>query len=104
MIKKSAILGLVLLVVGGAVFVWVRNERSKDRENIASCKLKYGSEADEYLRQYNEWLQLPPDERLGSPLACCSCLLMSGWVRLLRWTGIVRPRRRPNWRPSSTAG
>jgi len=69
MIKKSAILGLVLLVVGGAVFVWVRNERSKDRENIASCKLKYGSEADEYLRQYNEWLQLPPDERLGSPLA-----------------------------------
>ncbi len=68
MLKKCAILGLVLLLVGGTVLGWVLTERRKERQRAASCKLKYGSAPDEYLRRYNEWLELSPEERLASPL------------------------------------
>jgi molecular chaperone GrpE (heat shock protein) len=67
-LKKSAILGLVLLLVGGTVLGWVLTERRKERQRAATCKLKYGSAPDEYLRRYNEWLELSPEERLASPL------------------------------------
>jgi len=67
-LKKSAILGLVLLLVGGTVLDWVLTERRKERQRAATCKLKYGSAPDEYLRHYNEWLELSPEERLASPL------------------------------------
>lgn len=63
MLKKCAILGLVLLLVGGTVLGWVLTERRKERQRAASCKLKYGSEPDEYLRRYSEWSQLSPEER-----------------------------------------
>jgi molecular chaperone GrpE (heat shock protein) len=62
-LKKSAILGLVLLLVGGTVLGWVLTERRKERQRAASCKLKYGSEPDEYLRCYSEWSRLSPEER-----------------------------------------
>jgi len=67
-LKKSAILGLVLLLVGGTVLGWVLTERRKERQRAATCKLKYGSAPDEYLRHYNEWLEFSPEERLASPL------------------------------------
>ncbi len=68
MLKKCVILGLVLLLVGGTVLCWVLTERRKERQRAASCKLKYGSAPDEYLRRYDEWLELSPEERLASPL------------------------------------
>src|SRR4030042_1591150 len=46
----------------------VRAERRKERQRAASCKLKYGSEVDEYLKRYDKWLRLPPEERDGLPL------------------------------------
>jgi len=65
--KKLVIIGLVLLLAGTAVLIWVLTEQRKERRLVASYKLKYASEADEYLKQYNEWSQLPPQERARLP-------------------------------------
>ncbi len=65
--KKLAILGLVLLLAGTATFGWVLTKQRKERRLAASYKLKYASEADEYLKQYNEWSQLAPEERARLP-------------------------------------
>ena len=65
--KKLAILGLVLLLAGTAAFGWVLTKQRKERRLAASYKLKYVSEADEYLKQYNEWSQLAPEERARLP-------------------------------------
>ncbi len=55
--KKFVILGLVLLLAGAAVLGWVIAEKKKEQQQVAHYKLKYGSEPDEYLKQYNQWLQ-----------------------------------------------
>ncbi len=65
--KKFVIFGLVLLLGGAAALIWVLTEQRKERRLAASYKLKYASEADEYLKQYNEWSQLPPQERPQLP-------------------------------------
>ena len=63
MLKKFFILGLVLLFVGIAVFSWLFARERKERQQVTSYKLKYALEADEYLKQYDEWLKLTPEER-----------------------------------------
>ncbi len=68
MLRKFAIVGLVLLVIGGAVLGWVLSERRRERQRTASWKLKYSSEPDEYLMRYNRWLELPAEERAALPL------------------------------------
>jgi len=65
--KKLAILGLVLFIAGTATFGWVLTKQRKERRLVTSYKLKYASEADEYLKQYNEWAQLAPQERARLP-------------------------------------
>jgi len=65
--KKLVIIGLVLLLAGTAVLIWVLTEQRKERRLVASYKLKYASEVDEYLKQYNEWSQLAPEERARLP-------------------------------------
>jgi len=67
MFKKYVKLGLVLLVTGSAVLGWVLTEKSKEQQRSAYYKSKYGSDPDEYLKQYNEWLQLPPEQRANLP-------------------------------------
>ena len=67
MFKKYVKLGLVLLVTGSAVLGWVLTEKSKEQQRVAYYKSKYGSDPDEYLKQYNEWLQLPPEQRANLP-------------------------------------
>jgi len=67
MFQKYVKLGLVLLVTGSAVLGWVLSEKSKDRKKAAYYRSKYGSEPDEYLKQYNEWLELPPEQRANLP-------------------------------------
>jgi len=68
MLKKSAIFGIVLLVIGSTVLGWIRIDRRDERRRAASRKMKYGSEPDEYLKRYDEWLKLPPQERAAMPL------------------------------------
>lgn len=68
MLKKFGMLGFVLLLIGGVALGWVLNERRAERRRVALCKLKYGSEPDEYLKRYNEWLNMSPKERANTPL------------------------------------
>ncbi len=67
MLKKFAILGLVLLLAGTAALGWVVIEKRKEQQWLACYKQKYESEPDEYIKQYNEWLQLAPEERALAP-------------------------------------
>ncbi|UCG49597.1 MAG: hypothetical protein JSU94_07415 [Phycisphaerales bacterium] len=67
MLKKFVIFGLVLLLGGSAELGWTLVQRKKELLEAASFKLKYASEPDEYLKKYNEWLKLPPEERTGVP-------------------------------------
>ncbi|MBW8039658.1 MAG: hypothetical protein FVQ85_06620 [Planctomycetes bacterium] len=67
MFKKFAIPGLVLLIAGTAMLGWVLTEKSKDQQKAAYYKSKYDSEADEYLKQYKEWLQSAPEQRAYLP-------------------------------------
>ena len=65
---KSIILASILLFGGGSLLSWVLTEQREEQAEIARCQLKYGTEKDDYLKQYNEWLQLPPEQRAGLPL------------------------------------
>ena len=65
---KSIILASILLFGGGSLLSWVLTEQKEGQAEIARCQLKYGTEKDDYLKQYNEWLQLPPEQRAGLPL------------------------------------
>ena len=47
---------------------WVLFEKRKEQQDIAQYKLKYSSETDDYLKQYDQWLQLPPEGRTQLPL------------------------------------
>jgi chemotaxis protein histidine kinase CheA len=67
MFKKYVKLGLLIFVISGTVLVWVVTENNKDQKRAAFYKTKYGSEPEEYLKQYNEWLQLPPAQRANLP-------------------------------------
>ncbi len=67
MFKKYVKLGLLILVTGSAVLGWVLKENNKDQQRAAFYKTKYGSDPEEYLKQYNEWLQLPPEQRANLP-------------------------------------
>ena len=67
MFKKSVIPGLVLLLAGTAVLGWILIEKNREQQKAAYYKSKYGSEPDEYLKQYNEWLQSAPELRAYLP-------------------------------------
>ncbi|UCE98948.1 MAG: hypothetical protein JSV82_07135 [Planctomycetota bacterium] len=63
MLKKSAVIALALLFVGVASLAWLLGEKRKEQQQSARYKLNDASESKQYLKQYNQWLQLPPDER-----------------------------------------
>jgi len=63
MLKKSAILGLLLFLCGASVLVVVFTQRKKEQQEITFYQSRYSSESDEYLKQYNKWLQLSDEER-----------------------------------------
>ncbi|MHC4557584.1 MAG: nucleotide exchange factor GrpE [Planctomycetota bacterium] len=66
--KKLIIFGLILLLIGSTMLGWILAEKRKQQQKAACYKLKYNSETDDYLRLYNEWLELPPQERTQLPL------------------------------------
>jgi len=68
MCKKLIIVASIVLVIGGAGLVWALDQRRIDREEIADYQSRYGAQTDDFVRQYNEWLQTPPQERTDIPL------------------------------------
>lgn len=69
MLKRFVILGLVLSLAGTAALGWVLAEKRKELQKVTSYKSKYSSEPDKYLRQYDEWSQLPVEEQTQLSLA-----------------------------------
>jgi molecular chaperone GrpE (heat shock protein) len=67
MFKKLITVGLVLLIAGVVTFGWVFAEKKEEQRRAAGYKLKYDSETNKYLKQYNQWLQLPAAEQAQLP-------------------------------------
>ena len=68
MLKKLIIVASVLLVAGGATLAWALDQRRIDREEIADYQSRYSAQTEDFVRQYHEWLQMPPQERPDIPL------------------------------------
>ena len=68
MYKKFIIFSLLLLLAGTVMLRWVLIEKRNEQQRVTSYKLKYGSQTEECLKQYNEWLKLPPEVRTELPL------------------------------------
>ncbi|UCF17594.1 MAG: hypothetical protein JSW59_09060, partial [Phycisphaerales bacterium] len=68
MYKKLIIIASVPLVAGAATLTWALEQRRQDREEIADYQSRYAAQADYFVRQYDEWLQMPPQERTELPL------------------------------------
>jgi molecular chaperone GrpE (heat shock protein) len=67
MLRKSVILGVVLLLAGGAVLAWGLSDKRKERQQAGYYRRKHASEMAEYLKQYNEWLRADPRSRSELP-------------------------------------
>ena len=65
MLKKSLILGSVFLLFGAGMYWWMISGKQQQQQNGVSYKF---TETDDYIRQYQEWLQLPPEQRAELPL------------------------------------
>jgi hypothetical protein len=65
--KKLIILGSVLLLAGGILYGWILTEKEKQENDASQYHLKYGVDTDDYVKQYEEWLQTPPRERSELP-------------------------------------
>ena len=65
---KSMIIGLVLLLVGSVTLLWDLTKMQSEQEDTIRYQSKYSTETDDYMKQYNEWLLLPADERTAFPL------------------------------------
>ena len=66
--KRLIITASLLLFAGGATLAWALDQKRTDREEIADHKTRYSAQTDDFVRQYNEWLQTPPQERTEMPL------------------------------------
>lgn len=64
----AVLIGLVLFSAGGSTLWWILTERQKEQQEAESLRLKYGSETSEYIQRYEQWQQLPPEERMDLPL------------------------------------
>jgi len=63
MLKRSIVLGLILLLTGAAVLRWALAEKKNQQEQISLDKSKHVSKLSKGLQQYDQWLDLPPEER-----------------------------------------
>jgi len=67
MLKKCFIIGLILILAGIAVYGWVLATETKQQQQTAYYKSKYPAGPDENIKQYNEWLKTPPEQRTQLP-------------------------------------
>lgn len=65
---KAIIVGSILLFGGGSLLSWVLTEQKEQQALAADCQSKYSMETADFMRQYNEWLQRPAEERTELPL------------------------------------
>jgi len=56
-----------LLCIGAGTLWWVNFDRERQEQEIEKLKLKYGSETSDYVKRYEEWTCMPPEERSELP-------------------------------------
>jgi molecular chaperone GrpE (heat shock protein) len=65
--KKSVIVALVLLVVGGGALALSLADKRRELRQAAQYKRKHALETQDFLMQYAEWLQMDPGMRPAVP-------------------------------------
>jgi molecular chaperone GrpE (heat shock protein) len=63
MLQKCAILGLVLLLAGGAAFGWLYRETQNERRQAQGLARANSLGSQEYLEKYGRWYQLSPEQQ-----------------------------------------
>jgi molecular chaperone GrpE (heat shock protein) len=63
MLKKCAILGLAVLLVGGLALGWLFKETRSEQEQTSRLRAKHASAGEDYLAKYGRWHLLNPDEQ-----------------------------------------
>jgi molecular chaperone GrpE (heat shock protein) len=63
MLKKCAILGLAVLLVGGLAFGWLYNETQNEQRQADDLKARHSRQGEEYLSKYSRWHLLSPEEQ-----------------------------------------
>lgn len=65
MFKKSLILGAIFLLAGAGMYWWIiAGRRQQKQQNGVTHSF---TETDDYIKQYQQWLQLPPEQRAELP-------------------------------------
>jgi molecular chaperone GrpE (heat shock protein) len=67
MLRKSFLIGLVLILCGYIAFEKAWDEKKQEQRETALYKIKYASDLDDYFEKYNEWLTKSPSEREKLP-------------------------------------
>ncbi|MFC1739115.1 hypothetical protein ACFL1G_08715 [Planctomycetota bacterium] len=67
MFKKAVIIGLVLLIAGSAALGWLFLLQRKEQRQASIFRKRHASQINEYLRQYDQWLQTPDEQREKLP-------------------------------------
>jgi molecular chaperone GrpE (heat shock protein) len=63
MLQKCTILGLVLLLAGGAAFGWLYRETRDEQQQAQSLAPANALGSQEYLEKYGRWYQLNPEQQ-----------------------------------------
>jgi molecular chaperone GrpE (heat shock protein) len=63
MLYKCAILGLVVLLVGGYAYWQVYDQTRSDREQVQAAGVKYSLGPEEYIEKYGRWYTLTPEQQ-----------------------------------------
>lgn len=63
MLQKCTILGLVLLLAGGAAFGWLYREMRDERRQAQSLMPANALGSQEYIEKYGRWYQLSPEQQ-----------------------------------------
>jgi molecular chaperone GrpE (heat shock protein) len=63
MLKKCAILGLVLLLVGGLSLAWLRKQADAERRQAPAATATDALRSDEDLQKYRHWHRLSPEQQ-----------------------------------------
>jgi molecular chaperone GrpE (heat shock protein) len=63
MLKKCAILGLAVLLVGGLALGWLIKETRSERAQTSRLRTKYAISPEESLNKYGRWHLLSPEEQ-----------------------------------------
>lgn len=63
MLKKCAILGLMLLLVGGLALAWVRSQARREQHEASVRAAEDALKPEAYVDKYSRWYELTPEQQ-----------------------------------------